>query len=594
MDATLPPIFSLLPPRAAWAALLISASLGLSATSVMAQSAEQTTNPGAYLAAVYAAAHGDFDEAAGYFTRALAADPGNAAMQQGALVAQIARNDLTTARAMVGAMSPDDQARLVPKLLKITAAAKTSDFQAVLDLLAQGHADDAGQNAEGDMLTALQRAWVLQGLGQMSDAVKEFDRVIAQPGISSLGRYHKALAVASVGDFETAEKLMTGESGTEIGLGRRGVIAHAQILTQLERRDDAVTMLNRVLEAGDDPVLAALRDRLVAGEAVQFDIIQSPAEGLAEVLFSFSGAMIGAEMADTSGLIYARLAADLNPRNDDARIVAAGLLEQGGQTDLALATYDAIDPATPAGVMARLGKANALAGAGRMDEAVATAQALAGDQPGSALVWLTLGDLLRRTEAFADAALAYDHALEVDAEKGRTAPWYAIYARGIAHERAGQWDKAEPDFRRALEQSPDQPEVLNYLGYSYVDRNQNLDEALALIAKAVEARPDDGYIQDSLGWAYYRMGRYADAVAPMEEAVIRMSEDPLVNDHLGDVYWAVGRKREAGVQWRRALSLVPGAETEDEVDPDRIRLKLEQGLDAVLAQEGAKPLHDGN
>jgi Flp pilus assembly protein TadD len=145
------------------------------------------------------------------------------------------------------------------------------------------------------------------------------------------------------------------------------------------------------------------------------------------------------------------------------------------------------------------------------------------------------------------------------------------------------WPAAEADYKRALALAPGEPRVLNELGYSYVDRGQNLHLALAMIQQAVTAAPDEGYIVDSLAWAYFRLGRYKDAVAPMEKASLLMPVDPIVTDHLGDVYWSVGRKREAQFQWHRALSFKP-----EPKDAARIQLKLDKGLDQVLQDEKAK------
>jgi tetratricopeptide (TPR) repeat protein len=188
---------------------------------------------------------------------------------------------------------------------------------------------------------------------------------------------------------------------------------------------------------------------------------------------------------------------------------------------------------------------------------------------------------------------AYDTALGLidEAQDGR---WFLLYARGICHERLKNWDQAEADFRAALAIRPDQPQVLNYLGYSLVEKQIKLDEALSMIERAVDARPDAGYIVDSLGWVLYRLGRYEDAVGHMETAVELMPVDPVVNDHLGDVYWAVGRAREAEFQWKRALSFIDPEDTDGEADPERIRRKLEIGLDAVLLEEGAEPLKVAN
>jgi Flp pilus assembly protein TadD len=194
--------------------------------------------------------------------------------------------------------------------------------------------------------------------------------------------------------------------------------------------------------------------------------------------------------------------------------------------------------------------------------------------------------MLRREERWAEAIPVYDAAIALVPEV-KPDHWALFFSRAICEESLRNWDKAEADFRKALELNPDQPQVLNYLGYSFVDRGVNLDEALAMIERAVKAEPDSGYIIDSLAWAYFRLGRYADALAPMEKASLLEPVDPIVTDHLGDVYWAVGRKREAEFQWRRALSFDP-----EEKDATRIRRKLEIGLDAVLAEEGAAPLQE--
>ncbi|MDG1429984.1 MAG: tetratricopeptide repeat protein, partial [Paracoccaceae bacterium] len=158
--------------------------------------------------------------------------------------------------------------------------------------------------------------------------------------------------------------------------------------------------------------------------------------------------------------------------------------------------------------------------------------------------------------------------------------WYVYYVRGISYERLGEWDRAEADFRKSLELQPAHPQVLNYLGYSLMERRENLDEALDMIEEAVSLRPDSGYIVDSLGWVYYRLGRFEDAVVPMELAVELLATDPIVNDHLGDVYWKVGRDYEARFQWQRALSFDPEPQ-----EADRIRRKLDVGLDVVLQDE---------
>jgi tetratricopeptide (TPR) repeat protein len=200
------------------------------------------------------------------------------------------------------------------------------------------------------------------------------------------------------------------------------------------------------------------------------------------------------------------------------------------------------------------------------------------------IVQLSLGDQYRRMDRWEEAAAAYDRALDRVNHRRQPPLDHLLQSRHRAaqHDR---WDGAEADFRKSLELNPDQPLVLNYLGYSLVERGEKLDEALEMIERAIAGQPDSGFIIDSLAWALFTLGRYDEALDPMERASILEPVDPIVTDHLGDVYWAVGRKREAEFQWHRALSFEP-----EEDLAIRIRRKLEVGLDAVLAEEGTPPL----
>jgi len=328
-----------------------------------------------------------------------------------------------------------------------------------------------------------------------------------------------------------------------------------------------------------------MRARLEAGEMLPFATVTTPADGMAEMFHSLAGALSG-EATDVFTLVYARLGEYLRPDHVDAILLVAALLESQDQYDLATISYNRIPREDPAYPVAELGRAEALIAADRRDAAIEALQQLAKSYPDQEVIWATLGDVLRRAERFEEAITAYDAAIALF-ETEISGQWPVYYARGICHERQKRYESAEADMRKALELQPDQPQVLNYLGYSFLEQGRNFDEALTMIETAVAARPEDGYIIDSLGWGYYRLGRYEEAVAPMERAVELMPVDAVVNDHLGDVYWAVGRKREAEFQWSRALSF---ADDSSEADAGRIRRKLEIGLDAVLAAEGAAPL----
>jgi tetratricopeptide (TPR) repeat protein len=365
---------------------------------------------------------------------------------------------------------------------------------------------------------------------------------------------------------------------------RRGVIAHAQVLSQLERAPDALALIDGAFGQDPDPAIVALRADLAAGKPLPFDVVATASDGVAEVLYTVAAALVQ-DNQDVYTLAYARLAYHVRPAHLDAILLSAEILEAQDQFDLASEAYNLIPQESPAFHVAEMGRADALVQAGRTDAAIEALQQLAKAQPDLASVWSKLGDVLRQQERFVEAEAAYDKAIGTF-ETPQAGQWVVYYARGIAKERQKLWDPAVADFRKALELSPDQPHVLNYLGYGFLEQKTNYDEALSMIEKAVAARPQDGYIVDSLGWALYRLGRYPEAVGPMEQAVELMPVDPIVNDHLGDVYWAVGRVLEAEFQWKRALSFEP----ETEAEATRIRRKLEVGLDAVLAEEGAAPL----
>jgi Flp pilus assembly protein TadD len=208
----------------------------------------------------------------------------------------------------------------------------------------------------------------------------------------------------------------------------------------------------------------------------------------------------------------------------------------------------------------------------RSNESQAMLREIAAEHPDDPDPLSELGDILRRREKYVEAVAAYDQAI---ARIGALQPrhWRLLYARGIALERSKQWPRAEADFLQALEFEPDEPFVLNYLGYSWVEQGKNLDKAEEMIRKAVELRPSDGYIVDSLGWVLYRLGRHEEAVVHLERAAELKPEDPVINDHLGDAYWAVGRQREARYQWQTALASDPEPELKTAIEQ-----KLEQRL----------------
>lgn len=542
--------------------------------------AGQDRNAGAYLAARQAGMSYDFEAASGYFAEALGRDPTNPALLENAMASEIGLGRIDRALPLARTVRDEGIESQLAYMALMADAGQRGDYAALISLL-----DDGA--SVGPLIDGLMRAWAHQGEGEMSQALASFDAVIDGQGVSAFGLYHKALSLASVGDFEGADAILSMSPRDGMQQTRRSVVAHAQVLSQLGRNDEALGRIEAAFGADLDPGLADLRARLGAGEAVPFSVITSPRDGLAEAFFSVAGALQG-EADAAYALLYARLAQHLSPDHVEATLITAELLEQLERYDLANAAYQNVPSDHPAFFNAELGRADVLAEAGRRDAAVEVLEQLIRTQPDLPIAHATLGDLLRRMERMEGANDAYTRALDLYGAED-PARWFVLYTRAITYHRMEMWPEAEADFRAALQLNPGQPQVLNYLGYSLVERKEHLDEALGMIERAMIRAPDNGAIVDSLGWALYRLGRYDEAILHMERAAELRPVDPVINDHLGDVLWAVGRETEARFHWQRALSFDP-----TERDAERIRRKLELGLDQVLIDEGEPPLQVAN
>ncbi len=551
-------------------ALLLSVSL--SPVAVLAQS-----DPGAYLAARAAGLSSDFAASAYWFTQALESAPEEQTLLFNALTAHMGLGDLDAAIALSHRVVDAGYNLQLANMVRAADAALRDDWQAIL-------ADQDAGRTVGPLVDGLSRAWALAGTGQMVDALAAFDAVSEAQGLRPFGLYHKALALASVGDFEGADAILSMPREEGFQRTRRAVMAHIQVLSQLGRNEDAIELMDISFGGDLDPALRALHDQLGTGEPIPFTFVADPVSGLAEVYFSVAGSLAG-ESEDAAVLMYAQTALAINPGHVDARLIAAQTLERLGQYDLANAAYAGISPDDPAFYAAELGRADVLRRADQPEAALEVLQQLSRSYPDLSIIQVKMGDLYRRLDRLSDANDAYSRAITIYATDDPAA-WFVYYTRGITFHKLDNWDAAEADFRKALELRPGQAQILNYLGYSLVERGEKLEEALEMIRAAVIAEPQNGAIVDSLGWVYFRLGRHQEAVVQLERAAALEPVDSEINDHLGDAYWAVGRELEARFQWHRAMSL-----TEDTEKAHRIRQKIEVGLDAVLALEAAGPVN---
>lgn len=352
--------------------------------------------------------------------------------------------------------------------------------------------------------------------------------------------------------------------------GLRIAVSAAEGLRRLGKTADAHALLHSYGEKYSDSVVM---DGLLAAPAPK---PPTPASGIAEILFDIGG-ILGSDQRNERtdlALIFEQLAVELKPDLDFAWLMIAGIDEQFGKTSQAIAALGKIGPASPLNWQARLRAATLSAQQDNIDEAARRLRAMAAEKPDRIDAPLTLADLLRTKEKYKDAVAAYDMAIlriKTPDEKY----WPVYFGRGICLERIKQWPRAEADMKKALELSPEQPYVLNYLGYSWIDQGMHLDEGMKMLKRATELRPDDGAITDSVGWAYYRLGQFDEAVKWLERASEQKGDDATVVEHLGDAYWHVGRFREARFEWTRALNQKP--------DKDRLPIledKLANGLNS--------------
>ncbi len=534
-------------------------------------------DPGSYLAARQADFSNDYTAAAQYYGQAALADPSNPMLLEGTMAANMSLGNLDAASAIADTMIGFGIESQVANIVRSAQAGRSGNWIAIFEALEAGH-------SVGPLVDGLSQAWAHMGLGEVNKALMSFDEVIEAPGLRAYGLFHKAMALASVGDYEGAEAILSASPEGGVRHNRRSAIALAQILSQLDRNTDAVALIDAVFGDRLDTRLEQMRAALLAAETIPFDTVRSPVDGLAEVFFLVASALRG-ETPDGYTLLYVRAAQALRPNDTEILLVTADLLDDLGRYEMSNAAYAQVAPEDPAYMEAELGRADALRKAGNRDASIEVLQALSRQFPDEARIFATMGDVLRQMEREQEANDAYTKALDLYPE-GDPAFWFVYYTRAITFFALDQWPEAEADFRAALAINPEQPQVLNFLGYSLVERGEKLDEALDMIERAVDAQPDNGAIVDSLGWVYFQLGRYQDAVEPLERAASLEPVDPVVNDHLGDAFWAVGRKIEAQFQWNRALSFNP-----EEEEANRIRRKLEVGLDVVLSEEGANPIN---
>lgn len=522
---------------------------------------------GSYLAGRLARSLRDNEIAAQYYREALDRDPRSQDILEEAFELKVSTGDFAEARQLANELANRKGDHKVADFLLGIEAFQKKDYDA-----ADAYFKKAGSGPIADLTARLARAWILLERGRVKAALK----LIGQPssarteGAKQIEMLHRAM-IADLGKHRRTAAALYKQLHKDRPTNVRISIAYARHAAHWGDAKLAKKILEPHLQSVQpNPLVLTIQKAIDAGEKPDL-IVTSALEGLSDV-FQGIGEALTSDRVVEAGQIYLQLALYANPDAALAHYALAELYDQIKKHEASAASYARVPKSSPLWLNAQLGQAYALNSLERIDEAKTLLRDLIGLYPDDTRPYTTLANVLRANKDYAEAADYYTKAID-RLGKETQSHWSAYYSRGVCYERTKDWEKAQADLQKALKLDPEQELTLNYLGYSWVDQNIHVKEAMDLIRRAVQKRPNDGYFVDSLGWAYYRQNEFDKAVKHLERAVELKPDDPVINDHLGDAYWKVGRRLEANYQWQYALGLEPEPE-----DATKIRAKLEKGL----------------
>jgi tetratricopeptide (TPR) repeat protein len=549
----------------ALAAFLAAAPTPLAAQQTSALQSGAISASGSYLAARHAGQQRDAAAAAAYYRAALKRDPSNGELLDRAFLSSLVDGDVDEAVKFAERVAQADKSDRVARLVLGVNSLKRKQYVSARRDLAQSI-----RGPITDLTATLLSAWGNLGVNDSKGAIAAIDHLAGPEWYAIFKDLHAGLIYDVAGNQKEAGKRLERAYKLD-STALRVVQAYGSWVSRNRSPKEALTVFETFDKAlPRHPLVVEAMDKLKAGEKLP-PLIANVQAGAAEALYGL-GASLGRRGGEDLGLVYLQLSLFLSPNHPLALLSLADLYEALKKPELAIKIYDRVPTNSPLHRNAAIQMAANLDSLDRADEAQKHLEALIKQNPDDLETVMALGNVLRGHKKFAECANVYSKGASA-IQKPEKSNWVVFYFRGICYERSKQWAKAEADLTKALELFPDQPHVLNYLGYSWIDQGINLDEGMAMIKKAVQQRPDDGYIVDSLGWAYYRVGNYEEATKQLERAIELKPEDPTINDHLGDAYWRVGRVLEARFQWAHARDLKPDAE-----DLPKIEEKLKEGL----------------
>jgi tetratricopeptide (TPR) repeat protein len=564
------------------AAAVLAFPISASAETPTQQELSRISLSGNYLAARHAGMQREIGTAAAYYKAALKDDPSNNELLERAFLSILADGEVEDALKLAERIIQVDPNHRVSRLLLGVRALKNKQYR-----VARQHLSKSMRGPIADLTATLLMAWALEGAGEPRSAVEMIDKLSGPDWYAIFKELHAGLILDASRQKKDAGKRLAQAHKLDSN-ALRTVEAYGRWMARNAGKDEAL----KIFEAFEKvlprhPLIVQTMDDINRGRTLGL-LISSPQAGAAEALYGL-GASLGRQGGEDLALVYLQLSLYLVPQHSLALLSLADLFETLKKPNLAIKIYERVPPSSPLRRNADIQLAINLDAIEKTDEARERLEALIAQRPNDLEAIVALGNILRSRKLFAECSAVYGKGVDT-LQNPTKANWLLFYFRGICEERSKQWSAAERDLKKALELYPDQPHVLNYLGYSWIDQGVHLDEGMRMIRRAVEQRPDDGYIVDSLGWAHFRLGDYAEAVRHLERAVELKPEDPTINDHLGDAYWKIGRVLEARFQWAHARDLKP---EQDELT--KILDKLKTGLpeDTSSAAQAKKPGNGG-
>ncbi len=528
---------------------------------------------GSYLAGRIAHYRQDFDTAADYYKQTARQDPKNTNLLNSTFLLLASQGRITEAAEYAQIAKKNGNTNEFIPIIIASEQFKKEQYRDSLKTI-----DESKSQLYKKLISPFVNAWAYAGLKQYDQAVAAIETLQKESGMTSLYHFHSGMLNDYFNKPDIArkhyEKIV---ENNDMELSVRSLEVICNFYLRHGEKEKAVALAKKYAALTIQlPLLKNIYQNTLSAEQQSVEpVITTPQIGLSEAMFNIAAVIKqNPEVLDFSH-IFIRLALYENPQNDLARILLGGILEMREMYKDAINVYDEVPYSSAAYYIAQYKKSENLRNLNDYKGAELLLKSLIMDYPDDYQTLIDLGDVLRVQEKYKEALKYYKDALKKHHAQIKNM-WQIYYALGMTYERLGEWHDAEKNLVKALQLSPNNLLVLNYLGYSWLQRGKSPEEAFRYIIKAYNQAPYNSSITDSLGWGFYRFGKYEDAINYLEKAVDSDPSNAVINDHLGDAYWQGGRKNEAYFQWNHALTL---KDDSGELDHSAIKHKLHNGME---------------